>query len=115
MSNYRIEQHDLHGTGPRDCKVYEMPCVKVPMRHYAGPDQPDEERPTPDFWASVTDVPCPVDGCDQMIAWCEAGYTAGYRVCMRRIDAEHFDHDSIRHRFLAGGDAEHPTLILDEG
>ena len=63
----RIERHDLHGTGQEDGEVYDMPA-----------------RP-PDYWAAVTNVPCPMVGCEQTVVWYEAGYVPGYRVCMNSL------------------------------
>lgn len=94
----RIEQHNLHGTGDKPCKVYDV-----------------KSRSPCDFWESVTDIPCPVKGCTNTVLWYEAGYVPRYRVCMQPISANVFDHESIRHRFLAAGDAKTPQLILDEG
>lgn len=90
----RFERHDIHGGGTVDCPVYDM-------------------RPKPDYWAAVTDVPCPVRGCRQTVLWFEAGYVPGYRVCMARVTNGSFDADSLHHRFLAGGDTAAPTLIRD--
>ena len=60
--SYRYETLDSDGTGPRRHRVYPMPPVAR------------------DYWAAVTDVPCPV--CDAgMVRWAEAGYGPGYRVC----------------------------------
>lgn len=51
------------GDGARKHAVYDMPVVDP---H--------------DYWASVTDVPCPV--CKTgTIRWCEAGYVPGSRRC----------------------------------
>ena len=98
----RIEKHDLHGQGAVDCEVYDMPARGG------------------DYWDAVTTYPvmvpvtCPVPGCGQHICWYEAGYVPGYRVCMApgRAPGTH-DPRTIRHRFLAGGNAERPTLIRD--
>ena len=91
----RIERHDLHGTGEQDCEVYDMP-------------------PNPDYWAAVSDVPCPVEGCDQTVVWYEAGYVPGHRVCMTRAkDEDGYLVESIQHRFFARGDSEHPVLVRD--
>jgi len=92
----RIEEHNLHGTGPRDHEVYDLP-------------QLDEH----DYWKSVTNVPCPVEGCGQTVVWHEAGYVPGYRACMRPAARGGFVPNSIQHRFLAHGDLEHPVLIRD--
>jgi hypothetical protein len=89
-----IQEHDLDGQGLREHEVYRMPS-----------------RSEVDFWVSVTDVPCPVAGCRNTVVWYEAGYVPGYRVCMARLDADHFDHDSIEHRFMAKGNAREPLLI----
>lgn len=106
----RIEQYNLDGTGSRDHEVYDM---------RRGPEillWPDN-RPSGqhEYWPAVTDVPCPVEGCGQTVVWYEAGYVPGYRVCMRPTGQPGvFDHDSIKHRFLAKGTAEAPTLVRDD-
>lgn len=92
----RRELFSLDGQGEEMHEVYDMP-----------------EKPG-GFWPSVTKVPCPVAGCDQTVVWYEAGYVPGYRVCMRTLDARsgRYDHESIRHRFLAiGGRA--PMLVRE--
>ncbi len=95
----RTEPHDLHGTGHVDCEVYDMPPAGR----------------ADDYWAAVTDVPCPVEGCDHTVLWYEAGYVPGYRVCMAPTGEDNvFDPETLTHRFLASGDAERPTLIRDE-
>jgi len=100
----RMEPHDLHGIGDREHEVYDMPCVTAPV-HGGG-----ERR---DYWSAVTDVPCPVPGCDQTVIWYEAGYVPGYRVCMKP-SGDGYDHDSLRHRFIAGGNADAPVLVRDD-
>lgn len=92
----RIEQHNLHGTGMQDHEVYDMPPK---TSDYGG-----------DYWAAVTDVPCPVGGCKHTVVWYEAGYVPGYRVCMAP-KGDGYDPESLEHRFLARGNAERPTLI----
>ena len=77
----RHEYHDLDGCGEKQCRVYDMPARG-------------------DYWQSVTDVPCPIDGCDGLVQWHEAGYVPGYRICAK----------CLRH-FLARGTAQSPTLI----
>jgi hypothetical protein len=74
----RIAHRDIHGDGGREYEIYDMP----------GSD-----------WSAITDVPCPVEGCEQTLLWYEAGYVPGYRVCMAPLSGDRFDHDSIRHRF----------------
>jgi len=98
----KIEEHNLHGRGDRDHEVYDMGPVTSEYGH--------------DYWAAVSDVPCPVKGCTQTIVWYEAGYVPGYRVCMAVVDAAagQYDHGSLRHRFLARGDAAAPTLVRDD-
>jgi hypothetical protein len=105
----RTEKHNLHGTGSRKHEVYDMPL---------GPHirlWPDN-RPVPqrEYWPAVTDVPCPVEGCTQTVLWYEAGYVPGYRVCMAPLGDGLFDPQSIKHRFLAKGDANHPMLVRDD-
>jgi hypothetical protein len=88
----RYEHHNLDGRGAKRAAVYDMPSK--PMT------QPGAiERGMMDYWAAVTDVPCPC--CDGgTIRWAEAGYVPGYRIC-----------DGCGRHFLAGGTAEAPTLI----
>lgn len=62
------------------------------------------------FWASVTNIPCPIPDCEQELVWYEAGYVPGYRVCMKPLKPGTFDHKTLHHRFLAEGTAEAPTL-----
>jgi hypothetical protein len=95
MATYRIEWHNLHGTGNQRHEVYDLPPV------------------VGNYWAAVTDVPCPVEGCQQTVVWYEAGYVPGYRVCMAPGEPGSYDHETLRHRFLARGTAEAPTLIRD--
>lgn len=91
----RYEHHDLDGRGAREHEIYDL-------------------APDPGYWPAVTDVPCPVEGCDQTVVWYEAGYVPGYRVCMRSLGEGRYDSDSIRHRFLARGTADAPTLVRDD-
>lgn len=92
----RREEHNLHGTGWRECEVYEMPH---------GPDDDP-------YWGAVTGVPCPVSGCQHTVVWYEAGYVPGYRVCMAPF-LDGYDEASIRHRFLAQGNSAAPVLVRD--
>jgi hypothetical protein len=79
---------DVHGTGDECWDAYDMPV-------------------NTDFpWSSITDVPCPVDGCGQMLVWYEAGYVPGYRVCMARYDESHYDPATLRHRFVLDSDCK---------
>jgi len=51
-----------------------------------------------DFWAAVTDVPCPF--CENgIVRWAEAGYVPGYRVC-----------DGCGQHMIAKGNAKRPVL-----
>ena len=104
-----IEQHDLHGDGLRGHEVYDMPLG--PHIRLWPDNRLSEER---EYWPAVTDVPCPVEGCTQTVMWYEAGYVPGYRVCMKPLGGDRFDADSIKHRFLAKGDANHPVLVRDD-
>lgn len=63
-----------------------------------------------DYWSAVTGVPCPTDGCDQTVVWYEAGYVPGYRVCMKALGGGRFDEGTLRHRFIAKGNAKTPIL-----
>ena len=88
-----FERHDLHGTGARRHKVFVMPARKMSRRF--------PEDNSPDYWACVTDVPCPC--CRKgKIRWHEAGYVKGYRIC-----------DACERTFLAKGTADMPKLVLD--
>lgn len=89
----RHEWHDLHGTGGVECEVYDMLAKS-------------------DYWSAVTDVPCPVEDCEQTVVRYEAGYVPGYRVCMARL-GDGYDLGPIRHWFIAAGSAERPALIRD--
>lgn len=91
----RKEHHDLHGNGSRLHEVYDMP------RRSGAP-----------WWEAVTEVPCPVLGCEQTVAWYEAGYVPGYRVCMTRAAGEPdaYDRATLRHRFVVGA-SDGSTLI----
>lgn len=88
----RIEMHNLDGTGPRRTHVYDMPPASVTTR---GPSP----QTIPDYWAAVTDVPCPT-GCGGTVRWAEAGYVPGYRIC-----------DRCRRHFLAAGTIDKPALF----
>lgn len=60
--NTRYESYNL-GDGVKKHAVYDMPIIDP---H--------------DYWASVTDVPCPA--CQTgTIRWAEAGYVPGSRLC----------------------------------
>ena len=85
----------IHGTEDEEHEEYAMPSR------------------APDYWEAVTNVPCPVPGCDQTVIWYEAGYVPGYRACARR-EVKGFATGSIRHKFLASGTALSPTLVRDE-
>jgi len=82
---YRLSHLDLDGNGPRPRRVYDLP---------GSPDQND-------YWAGVTDVPCPRDGCAGTICWAEAGHVPGYRIC-----------DACGAHFIARGTTRAPILIL---
>jgi hypothetical protein len=67
-------------------KTYDMP---------AGPEMYPGTR---DYWASVTDVPCPA--CDGgTVRHAEANYVPGWRRC-----------DGCGREFMAGGTDQSPTL-----
>ncbi len=74
---------DIHGDGRPVTVGYEMPAAD-PW----------------DVWRDVTDVPCPHPGCGQTLAWYEAGYVPGYRVCMARLADGRYDRGTLRHRWL---------------
>ncbi len=82
-----FENHNLHGTGSKRCKVFVLPVKS--RRNY---------------WANVTDIHCPACP-DGYIRWHEAGFVPGYRIC-----------DGCGRTFLASGaitDDRQPKLILD--
>jgi hypothetical protein len=83
--SYRIEQHNLDGRGYRQTRVFDLPA-----------------RDAHDYWASVTDIPCPC--CAGTVRWAEAGYVPGYRIC-----------DGCGRRFLARGTTSQPRLLLVGG
>lgn len=89
---YRIEEHNLDGTGWRRTHVYDVP--PAPEKNYKG-----ELTGRNDYWRAVTDVPCPA--CKMgTIRWAEAGYVPGYRIC-----------DGCGRHFLARGTKDAPTLL----
>lgn len=90
---YQVHR-DIHGDGGDTYDAYAMP-----------------PRDPWDMWAAITDAPCPVEGCDQTLAWYEAGYVPGYRVCMRQ-DGEHYDGSTLRHRFVLDHAGEYPGMVL---
>lgn len=73
---------DSDGTGPRWHDVYVLPASGE------------------DYWASVTDVPCPIPSCSGVVRWAEGGAVPGWRRCDGRG----------RHEFLAVGSASAPAL-----
>lgn len=81
-NNPSLEMHDLDGQGERRCFVYAMDAHA-------------------DYWPAVTDVPCPVDGCDGMVKGAVPGHVPTSRAC-----------DDENHRFEARGTASEPTLVL---
>lgn len=107
----RIEHRNMDGCGDTPHEVYDMP-PPLPTSFIDGAGE--KQHRDPYYWDAVTDVPCPVDGCDQTVVWYEAGYVPGYRVCMRRIEGDKFDYETLRHRLQAGGTAEAPTLTKYE-
>jgi hypothetical protein len=58
----RYEYHNLDGKGKKKHQVYDMPVI-------------------PKARDSVTDVPCPVEGCTGTIRWHEYGWVPGHRLC----------------------------------
>lgn len=80
-----------------------MPCEVYPVESI------DEHS----FWSSVTDISCPVKGCNQTVVWYEAGYVPGFRVCMKRVDEKGFDEATKQHHFLTSGTITNPVLIRD--
>ena len=92
----RIETHNFDGRGAKRTRVYDLPPKVLPVTVGFGAHEHTEHWP--DYWAAVTDVPCPC--CDGTIRWAEAGYVPGYRIC-----------DFCGRHFVAGGNAEAPTLL----
>jgi hypothetical protein len=41
-------------------------------------------------WDDITDVSCPIVGCEGTLRWAEAGYVPGYRICDGRLH-HHFE------------------------
>ena len=105
MATPKIEEHNLHGRSSRGHEVYVLPPKSQPV---SGGGE------IPDYWAAVTDVPCPVKDCGQTVLWYEAGYVPGYRVCMAPLGDGKYDLDTIRHHFLARGKAASPKLVRDD-
>lgn len=93
----RIEHHNLDGRGERRTRVYDMTPLTQPV--YSGVTPDLVVGAVPDYWAAVTDVPCPCCGTGT-IRWAEAGYVPGYRIC-----------DGCGRHYLAGGTGEAPTLM----
>lgn len=92
-ANFRIEEHNLDGTGNTRTHVYDLsPAAET--------DYTGKLTGRQDYWRAVTDVPCPALKCDGTIRWAEAGYVPGYRIC-----------DGCGRHFLARGSAEAPTLL----
>ena len=72
------------------------------MTTHLVPPTPEVAPGIRDYWAAVTDVPCPV--CHTgTVRWAEAGHVPGWREC-----------DHCRQQFLAGGDHLAPTLVEQE-
>ena len=94
-----LEKHNLHGNGREDHEVYPMPTKTRGL--------------WTDYWEAVTNVPCPVPGCNQTVLWYEAGYVPGYRVCMAPNGDGSYRTESIRHKFIAKGKKENPVLVRD--
>ena len=90
----QIENHNMDGIKPKPYKVYNVPLLNMV-----------------NAWDSVTDIPCPVEGCEHRVLWYENGYVPGYRVCMKEIDKNKFLYESIKHRLMAKPGPE-PKLIL---
>lgn len=62
------------------------------------PPAPEVAPGVRDYWAAVTDVPCPACSAGT-VRWAEAGTVPGWRRC-----------DGCGREFLAGGDGDRPTL-----
>ena len=90
----RIEMYNLDGQGSKRCHVYDMPAATITIGGV-------HLQTIPDYWAAVTDVPCPIPSCNGTVRWAEAGYVPGYRIC-----------DECERHFLAKGTTEAPILVL---
>ena len=86
-----IQSKNVHGVGDRKHEVYDM---------------------GEGSWELIKGVPCPVDGCDQTLAWWEAGNVPGYRVCAKETEQYHFVKATLRHRFLLDPWAPGGRMIL---
>jgi hypothetical protein len=91
----RYEDHNLDGRGWKRTPVYDMPVVALTLAPGT-----EHEATYPDYWASVTDVPCPATPCAGRVQWAEAGYVPGYRIC-----------DTCGRHYLAKGTVDAPTLV----
>ena len=80
----RMEMRNPNGNGSTRHAIFDIPS--------RNPDN---------FWANVTDIPCPRASCRGTLRWAEAGYVPGYRIC-----------DKCKRHFLAEGDAAHPSVLL---
>lgn len=95
--DFALETHALNAEGP---------AIEP-----NGPNGADREvflvpsRSSFDFWESVTDVPCPVPGCDQPVVWFEAGFVPGYRACLNPESP-----NETLFEFVASGNALNPRL-----
>lgn len=71
-ANYRIEMHNLDGTGFSRTRVYDLPLgPPIKIRRLDGSEyEYDGQR---EYWPAVTDVPCPAQNCTGTIRWAEAG------------------------------------------
>ena len=94
----RYEELNLDGTGHRKTAVYDVAPKDVEHDKW-----PSGKITVRDYWAAVTDVPCPVCS-DGTIRWAEAGYVPGYRIC-----------DGCGAHFLARGNEDAPTLARMHG
>ena len=92
----RYEYHNLDGQRSRRVRVFDMAPVTQPVY---GQDRTTPIGGVPDYWTTVTDVPCP-SACGGTVRWAEAGYVPGYRIC-----------DRCGRHYLAGGTGEAPTLL----
>jgi hypothetical protein len=91
----RYEDHNLDGRGSKRAQVYDMPVVALTLAPGT-----EHEATYPDYWASVTNVPCPAGDCGGRVQWAEAGYVPGYRIC-----------DTCGRHYQAKGNVAAPTLV----
>ena len=76
------DEQNYGGEGPEPVRIYPM----LPVQ-------------THEYWPSVTSVACPCGDPNGWVAWAEAGWVPGYRICTK-----------CGQHFMASGDASDPSL-----